>query len=265
MDLWTPAMSDTAADRLELAAGQLAGTLQTQAQSARRRRLVWLAAAGILLLAILGRRWLERTPPAPPAPSPTQSVVFVDTEGWYGRSSQEVAVASPVKLGLDDLPAGLPLRLGPWEGRDRPPDPEVTRWFDSPEVVIQRTYTRADGERVWLSAFGSRGPKSFHLFEHVPDLCYPLGGWQIDQFGLARLPLGSRPLPVNHGIASGPEGELVFLYLYVWDSPARDPERGTLSLRIAAPVTRTAEATFAMLAQDFIPQLFSRTLSWNRF
>ena len=72
-------------------------------------------------------------------------------------------------------------------------------------------------------------------------------------------------MPVNHGIASGPEGKLVFLYLYVWDSPARDPERGTLSLRIAAPVTRTAEATFAMLAQDFIPQLFSRTLSWNRF
>lgn len=258
-------MPDNAAlDRLDLAAGQLANTLQAEARSARRRRLAWLGAAGILLLAILGRHWLERTPLPPPAPA-TQSVVFVDTEGWYGRSRQEVAVASPVKLGLDDLPEGLPLRLGAWTGRDRPPDPEVARWFDKPEVVIQRTYTRADGERVWLSAFGSRGPKSFHLFEHVPELCYPLGGWTIDHFGLARLPMGPRSLPVNHGIASGSEGKLVFFYLYVWDSPARDPERGTLSLRIAAPVTRSPEATFAMLAQDFIPQLFSRTLRWNRF
>lgn len=258
-------MSETAGHGLDLAAGRLTRTLRTQAEGARRRRLAWLGAACILLLAILGRRWLERTPPPPPAPSPTLSVVFVDTEGWYGRSSQEVAVASPIRLGLDDLPAGLPLNMGPWSGRDRPPDPEVARWFDKPEVVIQRTYTRADGERVWLSAFGSRGTKSFHLFEHVPELCYPLGGWKIDQFGLARLPMGPRALPVNHGVASGPEGRLVFLYLYVWDSPARDPDRGTLSLRLAAPVTGSPEATFAVLVQDFIPQLFSRTLPWNRF
>lgn len=258
-------MAEATPAGLDRAAGQLQSALRAQALASRRRRWAWAAAAGILLLAILGRRWLERAPTPPPPPAATRSVVFVDTVGWYGRSGQEVAVASPLELGLDDLPEGLPLRLGAWQGRDRPPDLEVFRWFDNPDVVIQRTYVRADGERVWLSAFGSRGAKSFHLFEHVPDLCYPLGGWQIDHFGLARLPLGPRPLPVNHGIASGPDGKLVFFYLYVWDSPARDPERGTLSLRIAAPVTRNPEATFAMLAQDFVPQIFSGTLRWNRF
>ncbi len=257
-------MPDPGSGSLDRAAQALARTVDAQARQARRRRLVLVLAAAGLGLAILARRHLERLPPAPPAPA-TQSVVFADTEGWYGRSALEVAVASPLRLGLADLPEGLPLRLGPWEGRDRPPDAEVERWFEAPELVIQRTYRRADGELVWLSAFGSRGDKSFHLFEHVPELCYPLGGWRVSHFAVARLPLGPRPLPVNHGIAGNGEDQLVFFYLYLWDSPARDAARGTLSLRLAAPVRRSPEATFAMLAQDFIPQLFSRTLPWSRF
>lgn len=255
---------DRGAAPLDRAAQALARTMDHQALRARRRRLAQLVAAAGLGLAILLRRAWEEPPPAPPAPA-AQSVVFVDTEGWYGRSALEVAVASPLRLGLADLPAGLPLRLGPWEGRERPPDAEVQRWFQAPELVIQRTYRRSDGERVWLSAFGSRGDKSFHLFEHVPELCYPLDGWQVQHFAVARLPLGPRALPVNHGIAASGEDRLVFFYFYVWDSPARDPARGTLSLRLAAPVRRSPEATFAMLAQDFIPQLFSRTLPWSRF
>jgi len=175
-------------------------------------------------------------------------------------------VLTPFDLTLRALPASLPHDLGRWHGVDRTHDPAVDRWFRDPEVAIERTYHRPDGEVVWLSAFGNRGARSFHLFEHTPDTCYPLGGWNIDHLGLARVPLGGAiPLTVNHGIASGVEGQLVFVYFYVWDTPARDAARGVLSVRIAAPVRDNAAATLSMLGRDFLAQIFPSTLGWSRF
>lgn len=231
----------------------------------QRRRRRWALAGSLLLLGLVALRALDREPPPPPAPEEGGNAVFVDVAGWYRRTPDEVAALTPFDLSLDGLPEGLPLRFGAWQGRPRPHDPAVDEWFRQPEVVIERTYTRADGAKVWLSAFGSRGDKSFHLFEHTPDTCYPLGGWNIKSLSLARLERGPRPLPVNQGIAEGEQGELVFMYFYVWDSPARDAERGVLSLRLAAPVRQSSEATLAMLREDFVPQLFPRTLSWSRF
>jgi len=248
---------DRAAARLEAAA-----TVDPPAPRRGRRRV---AVVGLLFgAAILATRVLDRPPDAPP-PAPRGRVLFADVEGWYRRTPDEVAVRSPFDLTLGGLPAGLPLTLGPWRGEDRPPDPAVPVWFRGPEVAVERTYRRADGELVWLSVFGSRGNKSFHLFEHTPDTCYPLGGWEVGRFEVTRLPLGPRPLAVNHGEAAGPAGRLVFFYLYLWDSPARSAERGVLSLRIAAPVSADPAATFAMLSEDFLPRLLPTTLAWSRF
>jgi hypothetical protein len=234
-------------------------------RAARRRTRIRLGLAGLLLAAgVLASRFIDRSPDAPDRRA-MGSVVFVDVEGWYARTPHEVAVASPFKLALDALPAGLPLNFGEWRGEDRRHDPEIDVWFRNPDVTIERTYRRADGEIVWLSAFGSRGEKSFHLFEHTPNLCYPLAGWRIDSLELAALPRGPRPLTVNLGRASGEEGGLVFLYLYVWDSPARAAEEGVLSVRIAAPVRHETEATVSMLTEEFLTEIFPQTLTWSRF
>jgi len=233
----------------------------------RRRRLI-AAAAALFVAALLFARSRDATPP-PPAMPAGGHVVFADTAGWYGRTSGEVALRSSVDWSLGALPAALPLNFGPWLGEDRAEDPAVDIWLRDPEVSIARTYRRGDGGLVWLTAFGSRGGHSYHLFEHTPETCYPLGGWAIDTFGprAVRLPKGPRPLSVNFGTArkAAATGELVFLYLYLWDHPGRDPERGVVSLRLAAPVRGTSAETIALLTEDFLPRLFPATLAWRRF
>jgi len=232
----------------------------------RRRLATRLAlAAGLLGLGLLAMWRADRPKDLPRLPRARGSVVFVDVAGWYRRTPDEVAVITPFDLTLDGLPGGLPMVFGMWRGESRAHDPAVDVWFRNPDVSIERTYSRDDGEIVWLSAFGSRGDKSFHLFEHTPDTCYPLGGWEIDLLRVHKLPLGPRPLPLLHGTASGADGRLVFLYWYVWTTPARDAEHGVLSIRLAAPVTRNPGATLAMLAEDFVPEIFPQTLAWSRF
>jgi len=225
-------------------------------------RIGALLALGAIGLAATVR--YSREPSVPEAP-PGGHIVFVDVEGWYRRTSHEAAVLTPYDLALDGLPAGLPLALGDWRGTDRQHDPAVDKWFRDPDVSIERTYRRADGELVWLSAFGSRGSKSFHLYEHTPDTCYPLGGWNIETLSVEELPAGPSPLAVNSGVARRGDEQLVFLYFYVWDTPVRDAVNGVLSVRLAAPVRADPEATMAMLAGDFIPELFPTTVRWVRF
>jgi hypothetical protein len=205
---------------------------------------------------------------AAPAPTPdTGTVHYADVAGWYQRTPDEVAVVSPFDWSMASLPASLPYSIGPWRGEDRPPDPDVQAWFGDPDVTIERTYTRADGALVWLSAFGSRGDKSFHLFEHTPETCYPLSGWQIARLERQGIDLGPRPLTVNAGAATNPHGDsLAFLYVYVWDAPARDPARGLVSLRIAAPSPPAGSAEdAALLAEAFLAELFTTTLNWSAF
>jgi hypothetical protein len=218
-----------------------------------------------LLGAGLAATLLYHRDPEPPQTPTGGHIVFIDVEGWYRRTPDEVAVLTPFDLALDRLPAGLPLSLGGWRGTDRQHDPAVDEWFRDPDVSIERTYRRDDGELVWLSAFGSRGLKSFHLYEHTPEICYPLGGWEIERFSVTRLPSGPLPLSVNHGVARRGDEQLVFVFFYVWDTPVRDAARGVLSVRLAMPVRHSPEATLAVLAEEFLPELFPTTLSWVRF
>lgn len=241
-----------------------------QAKARQRRALGrsmarWLALV-FVALGSLATLWLRRAPgdPLPDRP-PEGNIVYLDVQGWYGRSAAEVAARTPYDLTISGLPGGLPLRVGHWQGEDRPHDPAVDRWLDQPDVALQRTYRRADGHIVWLSLFGSRGKKSYRLFEHTPESCYPLGGWHLDRSGVWKLPRGPRPLPVNYGLARNSDRQLVFVHLYVWDSPARDPSRGVISLRLAAPVISSPGAAVAAVTQDFLGVLFPSTLPWRRF
>jgi hypothetical protein len=247
-----------------MSASGISGRRPSPKAAARLDRRRFASLAAILGLALLLASRFQDSPQPPPKP-PEGHIVYIDVEGWYRRTPDEVAARTPFRLTLDGLPAGLPLDLGPWQGTDREHDPAVDEWLREPEVSVERTYRRADGALVWLSAFGSRGNKSYHLFEHTPETCYPLGGWQIRRYELLRLPRGPRPMPVNSGMAEGGQGRLVFVYFYIWDSPARDPERGVVSLRLASPVREDAAETLAMLTEEFVPQLFPATLGWRRF
>jgi hypothetical protein len=193
--------------------------------------------------------------------------VYADVAGWYERTADEVAVISPFDLTLDGLPESLPYELGTWVGEDRPGDEDIGRWLADPEVAITRTYSRADGAVVWVSVFGNRGDRSFHLFEHTPFTCYPLSGWAISDAGRVKVAMGPRPLTVEMGTAASAEGELAFATLYLWRSPSRDARDGILSLRLAAPVLgdMTSEDARAILTDEFLPLLFTTTLPWSAF
>jgi hypothetical protein len=209
-----------------------------------------------------------RPPARAPQPETAQTdlhVVFADTEGWYRTTPHESALLSPYDLSLDSLPESLPLQIGEWIGSERFHDPAVDQWLEYPEVNIQRTYTNPAGDVIWLSVFGSQGHKSFSLFYHTPSICYPLSGWQIDSTNVIRLPVGGGQASVQHAVARRGQEQLVVLYWYLWDNPARDPADGMLSLRLTSPVSSSPEETLAMMRDDFLAGLFVGVLPWKRF
>ncbi|MFQ5341745.1 MAG: exosortase-associated EpsI family protein [Anaerolineae bacterium] len=228
-----------------------------------------------LLLIALGasfttRRLIPAATPERAGPGSTDTVAggqvyFVDTEGWYRITDNERAVVSPYLLNLDALPDSLPMDLGSWHGKPLPLEPEVAQWFDDPEVADRREYRNAEGDIVWLSVFGSRGPKSFRLFEHTPATCYPLSGWTMIQEDQDAIAIGNGELLVQRGFAVSGDHELTVLYLYLWDSPNRDPADGVVSIRVAAPIRTDEAETLRLVKQDFLPHLFTDVIPWRRF
>jgi hypothetical protein len=192
-------------------------------------------------------------------------VYFVDTEGWYRITDHERAVLSPFEFDLDALPDSVPLMLGPWQGERLALGPEVDAWFDNPEVALQREYRNEQGDIIWLSLFGSRGPKSFRLFEHTPTTCYPLSGWLMKSEDVDTIPIGRGEIYARRGFAFNNPHELIVLYMYVWDNPGRDPADGVVSLRVSAPILSTKAETLALLKEDFLPRLFTDVVQWRRF
>ena len=231
-------------------------------------------AAGLLLVAlgasfVFQHRLVQPMPApgedAPPDSDATGRVYFTDTEGWSRITDHERAVLSPHRLRLDDLPDSLPQNLGPWQGQDLPLGPEIDEWFDDPEVALQREYRNAGGDIVWLSVFGSRGPKSFRLFEHTPATCYPLSGWAMTQEDVDTIPIGDDKIYAQRGFAVNGPHELIVLYLYLWDNPSRDPTDGVVSLRVSAPILTDKTETLRLLNPEFLPYLFTDVVPWQRF
>lgn len=231
-------------------------------------------AAGFLLVALAASFFVQRRVGEPAVVGQDSAtlgdgvagqVYFTDTAGWYRVTDNERAVVSPYHLRLDALPESLPMRLGPWEGEELPLGPEIDEWFDDPEVALQREYRNDAGDIVWLSLFGSQGPKSFRLFEHTPATCYPLSGWVMTQEDVDTIAVGDGKIYAHRGFAVNSPHELIVLYLYLWDNPNRDPADGVVSLRVSAPILSTDEATLQLLKQEFLPYLFTDVVPWRRF
>lgn len=191
---------------------------------------------------------------------------LADTDGWYRITPHEVVVVSSYDLSLAALPDSLPMELGEWRGKELSLGPEIDEWFDHPSVALQRAYRDDQGNLVWLAVFGSRGAKSFHLFEHTPATCYPLSGWAMLRQDLDTIPLGRGQIYARRGLAqNGANHRLVVLYWYLWDNLQRTPDDGVLSIRVSAPIVESEEAALVLLKQRFIPQLFTDVIPWQRF
>lgn len=235
----------------------------------------WLRLAvvvGLLLLALAAAR--QARPPAPPAPPPpaegrptADHVFFADVEGWYRVTRHERAVASPFDLRLTSLPDALPTTIGPWTATELPMHPQVPELYGDPEVAFQRAYQNTGGDVVWLTLIGHRGPPSFRLFEHTPTICYPSQGWTMLKESVDTVPVSGGSLYTQRGLARNEADgtQIVVLYWYLWDTEARDPKDGILSVRISTPLRGSEEQAAALLKEDFIPALFPVVVPWRRF
>ncbi len=224
----------------------------------------------LALLALLalgaGAIWFEARPRpgAPQAGSTALQIVYVDWAGWYRVTPDETAVISRYDLRWTALPASLPLQLGPWQGTELGTDEQIETWFAGPDRVLRRRYVDAEGHPLWLTVIASRGPKSFHLFEHTPHTCYPSAGWSSLADEILRVPLASGGLPVRRGLFRR-EGEQQVVYAwYQWDGPERDAAQGVASWRLVADATQGVTLAEARL-EGFLRLLFEGTLPWHRF
>jgi hypothetical protein len=193
-------------------------------------------------------------------------VVIVDVEGWYRRTSYERALATAIDFTLrDELFEGIPTELGRWrsEGVDSPMGGAVDEWYDSPEVAVTREYQDDEGNDLFFSIIGSRGGKSFHLFEHTALTCYPGSGWRIADVGLESIDLGSSSVSVQRVITEKDQLRRVVLYWYLWTDPERVPDSGILSVTLHTNVNESDEQALDSL-KEFFRLLFPAVMPWRR-
>jgi hypothetical protein len=213
-----------------------------------------------------GETVAQASPPAGGSLAAASRVVIVDVEGWYRRTSHERALATAIDFTLrDDLFEGIPKQLGRWrsEGRDSLMGGAVDEWYDSPEIAITRKYQNDEGNELFFSIIGSRGGKSFHLFEHTPLTCYPGSGWRIADVGLESIDLGDSSVSVQRVIAEKDQLRRVILYWYLWTDPERVPDSGILAVTLHANVSASDEQALDSL-KEFFRQLFPAVMPWRR-
>ena len=204
--------------------------------------------------------------PATDSAGAADRVVIIDVEGWYRRTSHERALATAIDFTLrDDLFAGIPAELGGWhsEGADSRMGGAVDEWYDSPEVAVTREYQDDEGNELFFSIIGSRGGKSFHLFEHTALTCYPGSGWRIADVGLENIDFGDSSVSVQRVIAEKDQLRRVVLYWYLWTDPERVPDSGILSVTLHTNVDASDEEALDSL-KEFFQLLFPATMPWRR-
>ena len=184
-------------------------------------------------------------------------------------------VQSPYDLTPDSTEAlaqTLPAVLGEWKqiGPDDyiGDDPAVVFYLKHPTIALQRKYQDPAGLTLTLAILGNRGQDSFLLFSHTPETCYPGRLWQVVESRLESTSLDECQMHVQYLLTEhAPSGEkLMVLYWYLWDNPQRDSELGVLSMRVNlfVPPGHSEEEILAR-AWDFVRELFSNTVPWERF
>ena len=100
--------------------------------------------------------------------------------GYLDRPTDSV----PMPRGT--LAKALPLRIGEWQGKERPVEEAVVEGADCDDY-ISRTYSRgAEVVQLWV-AYGVRARD---LMPHRPEVCYPGNGYTLEDSGSLELPIG---------------------------------------------------------------------------
>ena len=176
-----------------------------------------------------------------------------DIDNWQ-RTDRERAVTSPYNFSLSGDLNQIPLTLGDWTGQDVPQTNLEVFILLEPEQYVQRMYRQPDGRYVWLSLIGSHKSKSFHS----PQICYDTDGWQTEanseRITLDKGETYASRLVATKQLDGGGSAEHVILYFYLWPSYARNPQDGTVLVKVTAPIYDTVEDTLA-LEKDFFRQL----------
>lgn len=209
----------------------------------------------------------QQAPAAPPSSSsggtPAPYVYFVDVEGYYNLTQYERAVASPYDLSWANL-ADLPMTIGEWQGSTVAIGPEITEWFDTPDIAVRRLYVNSKGQTVWLSFFGSQGRKSYTLFEHTPVTSYPAAGWTLLESGVNGVSIRGGQMYTQKAVLEKDGEQRTVLYWYLWNDPDRDPQKGLLTVRLHA-VSQGTRAETLEVAAGFLRLLFPEAVPWHRF
>ncbi|MBC7236049.1 MAG: exosortase-associated EpsI family protein [Chloroflexi bacterium] len=196
-------------------------------------------------------------------------LLHTDVAGWYEVTPDEAVVISPYDLRIDKVSEALPLTLGRWRGEELGSDADIDKWYDQPDVVLRRLYRGGTEEFVWLTVIASRGPKSFHLFEHTPHSCHTSASWQTFLDDIVRVPIAEgKAFAVRRGAFARDEIQRVIYYWYQWDGPSRDPAKGVASWRLSTEVTGVDRHGLADAERRLIELarlLFGDTARWHRF
>ena len=100
--------------------------------------------------------------------------------GYLDRPTDSV----PMPRGT--LAKALPLRIGEWQGKEKPVEEAVVEGADCDDY-ISRTYARsAEAVQLWV-AYGVRARD---LMPHRPEVCYPGNGYTLEDTRPVELPIG---------------------------------------------------------------------------
>jgi hypothetical protein len=224
--------------------------------------LVVISASATLFIAYARPTPAPPTPVAPANASPMYTYL-IDVAGWYEITPNESAVASPLDLSFENLKA-LPPQIGRWRSEPFSLGNEVNAWFENPDLALSSIYRDDRGHQVWFSTFGSRGRKSYFLFEHTPITSYPAAGWTILESGVTPISLGEKRIYTQKTLLTLANERRVVFYWYLWQNFDRDPEKGILTIRLHVPVTSTDQDAVDA-GVDFIRALFPQVVTWRRF
>ncbi len=220
-------------------------------------------AAGIGTALLSARATPPRPTPVPPSTPVPMHSYLIDVAGWYEITPNESAVASPLDLTIGGLKA-LPTQLGRWSGAPYDLGSAVDEWFENPDLALSNLYQDDRGHQAWFSVFGSRGRKSYFLFEHTPITSYPAAGWTLIENGVAPVTIGASRVFVQQATLSKDNERRIVFYWYLWSDFDRDPAQGVLTVRLHVPVVSTDQDAVDAGA-DFIRALYPQVIAWHRF
>lgn len=248
----------------------------------QRHTIRYLALFGVLLAGVAGSLWTLQVGRRGALPSPAANragegsagaemaraplyLYHVDLATWYAASADEVVVSSPHDLGMMALNETLPMRLGRWQGSDLPPSQDVIDFYRDPPLVLRRQYDDEAGRRIWMTAIGASGAKSYRIFEHTPDICYGGPEWTTLADRVERLSLKEGgTLPIRYGLYERSAAPILVYYWFQRPGPATDAAEGTISWRLATDAGEGVAVAEARL-NELIGLLYERTFDWHRF